>query len=146
MLLIGFQYYVMVQNNREDSIKSLYFLIGCTIFLCVIGTRIFSTVTTMDNEINDNAKFKNIFNNIDESIIILQPEKMEIDYVNNQFLSTFRIQITEIYEEFSNHDGENANMNKFKKFLRWFKKIYKRTESENQQDGSRFLEMGLFKC
>lgn len=44
----------------------------------------------MDIKINDNAKFKDIFNNIDESIIILSQNNFEIDYVNNQFLKSFK--------------------------------------------------------
>ena len=127
LILLCFQYYVLSQNKREDLYQILYFLCGCSIFLGVIGRRIFLTVTNMDNEINDNAKFKNIFNNIDESIIILQPENMEIDYVNNQFLTTFKMQISEIYEKLF-FDGE-ANMSKLKKFVVWLRKFYKRTSS-----------------
>lgn len=43
----------------------------------------------MDLKINDNNKFKNIFNNIDESIIIIKVDVNQIDYVNKKFLSNF---------------------------------------------------------
>ena len=68
----------------------IQYFVFFSFFFGVIGKRIFETVKSMDIKINDNEKFKNIFNNIDESIIILKQEDMEIDYVNNQFLSTFQ--------------------------------------------------------
>ena len=46
----------------------------------------------MDIKINDNAKFKNIFNNLDESIIIIKGknnENFEIDYINEKFSLNF---------------------------------------------------------
>ena len=124
VLLLYFQYYVLTQNKRDDLYQIIYYLCGCSIFLGVIGKRIFLTVTNMDNEINDNAKFKNIFNNIDESIIILQPENMEIDYVNSQFLTTFKMQISQIYESFS-FEAE-AEMSRLKKCVAWLRKFYRR--------------------
>ena len=62
--------YTFIINGKE-TYQIIFFLIGCTIFLGAIGRHIFETVINMDIKINDNAKFKDIFNNIDESIIIL---------------------------------------------------------------------------
>ena len=53
----------------------------------------------MDNNINDNYKFKAIFNNLKESIIIIKQENMQIDYVNSKFLSEFQQQISQISGE-----------------------------------------------
>ena len=51
----------------------------------------------MDFKINDNARFKNIFNNIDESIILLNTKSNQIDFVNKKFLKNFQDQIFEVY-------------------------------------------------
>ena len=40
----------------------------------------------MDNNINDTNKFKAIFNNLKESIIIIKKNNLKIDYVNSKFL------------------------------------------------------------
>ena len=74
----------------------------------------------MDQKINDNTKFKLIFNNIDESIIIIKEENTEIDYINNKFLTEFQSCILDIID---NEYYEDEELSKFEKFKRWLKKI-----------------------
>ena len=76
----------------------------------------------MDQKINDNTKFKLIFNNIDESIIIIKQESTEIDYINNKFLTEFQSCILDIID-IDNEYYEDEELSKFEKFKRWLKKI-----------------------
>ena len=46
-------------------------------------------VNMMDQKINDNNKFVNIFDNIKESLIIIKVDANKIDYVNKNFLNNF---------------------------------------------------------
>ena len=52
----------------------------------------------MDKSLKDNTKFKQIFDNLGESIIIIQDKILQIDYVNNKFLMEFNKEIISIYD------------------------------------------------
>lgn len=75
----------------------------------------------MDQKINDNQKFKVIFNNIDESIIIIKQENTQIDYVNNKFLSEFHKCILETisHDSFASEEQQT----RFHKIIMWVKKL-----------------------
>lgn len=53
----------------------------------------------MDLSLRDNNKFKCIFDNLDEAIIIIQNKNLQIDYVNNKFLMEFDNEIISIYDQ-----------------------------------------------
>ena len=50
----------------------------------------------MDLSIVDNNKFKHIFENQNEAVIILSDNHTQIDYVNNKFLTEFENEIMEL--------------------------------------------------
>ena len=54
-----------------------------------LGRNIFEIVKNMDVSLKDNRKFKSIFDNLDESVIIIQDQSFQIEYVNNKFLMEF---------------------------------------------------------
>ena len=54
-----------------------------------LGRNIFEIVKNMDVSLKDNSKFKSIFDNLDESVIIIQDQSFQIEYVNNKFLMEF---------------------------------------------------------
>ena len=54
-----------------------------------LGRNIFEIVKNMDVSLKDNNKFKSIFDNLDESVIIIQDQSFQIEYVNNKFLMEF---------------------------------------------------------
>ena len=66
-----FQCIVTIQYDRQLAISYFYTQLNIFIFVGLIGKRIYKIVHMMDYKINDNARFKNIFNNIDESIILI---------------------------------------------------------------------------
>ena len=51
----------------------------------------------MDLSLKDNYKFKHIFDNLGEAIIMIQNNSLQIDYVNNKFLMEFDHEILSIY-------------------------------------------------
>ena len=95
LIYILFQFYAIKGTDKDRAFQNLYYQIGIFIFIGMIGKRIFKIVKEMDIKINDNFRFKNIFNNLDESIIIINDQN--IDYVNKKFLMNFHSQIQEIY-------------------------------------------------
>ena len=77
-----------VSENRYDLTFFLMLIINY-IFMNNLGKNIFEIVNNMDASIKDNNKFKNIFDNLDESVIIIQDQSFQIEYVNNKFLIEF---------------------------------------------------------
>ena len=149
---MAFCSFVLIRDKKDKLFEKMalirmfmkiQYLVFFSFFFGVIGKRIFETVKSMDIKINDNEKFKNIFNSIDESIIILKQEDMEIDYVNNQFLSTFQTQIENIYDKIS---FEEVNDSKCKRILAYIKSCFQKQNDENQTEGSQFLTLQLFRC
>ena len=53
----------------------------------------------MDYNIVDNNKFKQIFENQVEAVLIISDKKTQIDYVNNKFLTEFGSEIMELYDQ-----------------------------------------------
>ena len=53
----------------------------------------------MDINIVENNKFKYIFENQNESVIIISDKKTRIDYVNNKFLKEFQNKIMQLYDD-----------------------------------------------
>ena len=94
----------------------------------------------MDLKINDNNKFKNIFNNIDESIIIIKVDLNQIDYVNKKFLSNFQSKIDQIFNQLVlNKESSLCNCNIFKKLKNYF------NVNENKiKTPSKFLDENIF--
>ena len=66
-------------------------------FSLTVGTNIFKNVRNADLKIADNNKFKQIFENQNEGVIIISNDKTQIEYVNNKFLKEFKSEILEIY-------------------------------------------------
>ena len=55
----------------------------------------------MDQKIVDNNKFKQIFENQNEAVIIISNDKTQIEYVNNKFLMEFKNEIMELYDKYA---------------------------------------------
>ena len=54
-----------------------------------IGNNIFKSVENMELSIVSSNKFKQIFENQNEAVIIISENRTKIDYVNNKFLTDF---------------------------------------------------------
>ena len=50
------------------------------------------------NNIESNNKFKQIFDNLDESIIIVRKSDFKIEYVNQKFFSIFEVDILKVWD------------------------------------------------
>ena len=86
--------FCVLANSIGSTDYNVFFFIflGC-LFMYMTGRNVFKIVTNMDSSLKDNNKFKYIFDNLDESIIIIQDKKQQIDYVNNKFLMEFDSEI-----------------------------------------------------
>ena len=62
------------------------------IFLA-IGKYLTNIFNNMIRNLNENTKFKAIFDNLDESVIILQSNDHTIEYANDKFVHEFENEI-----------------------------------------------------
>ena len=120
-----------------------------------LGKNIFEIVNNMDSSIKDNNKFKNIFDNLDESVIIIQDQSFQIEYVNNNLFIEFKSEIVSIYDKnrLSNLNCSNENLNnpsKIRKIGNFIKNIKKAFFDEVKEDdnfliNSEFLDIDILK-
>ena len=78
----------------SDTSSKLYYFPTIVIniffmFMLRIGNSVFKIVTNMDFNIVSCNKFKQIFENKNEAVIIISENWTQIDYVNNKFLTDF---------------------------------------------------------
>ena len=81
--------YMFIYHTNEINFGYINISIMETIICGLIGNKIQKAVENMIQNINENKNFKTIFDNIDESIIILKSGSKDIEYVNNKFLIQF---------------------------------------------------------
>ena len=122
-------------------------------FSSTMGHNIFQIVANMDLTIADINKFKYIFENQNEAVIILSNGNT-IDYVNSKFLYEFKNEIMKIYEtKFVDMESieidrssYGSRTRKITKFLKSVKAMFhNKTETDDEMiEESEFLHSDLF--
>ena len=79
-----------------SSVIMLHFV--CSFFF-ILGKSILKIIKNIEINIVENNKFKYIFENQNESVMIISDKKTRIDYVNNKFLKEFQNKIMELYDD-----------------------------------------------
>ena len=73
--------------------------------------------------INENEKFKSIFDNQDESVIIIKEDEQIIEYVNKKFYDQFEIPIKNLIQDV--HENQpHQNTSKIQKTLIYLKNVF----------------------
>ena len=98
-IYIIYLFFVIAYSIGSTDFNLFFFILLGYFFIFLTGRNVFIIVKNMDLSLRDNNKFKCIFDNLDEAIIIIQNKNLQIDYVNNKFLMEFDNEIISIYDQ-----------------------------------------------
>lgn len=121
--------FVNVPDEIFQTMMSYFILVNMGyVFSFFMGIYIHQIIDNMDITIADINKFKFIFENQSEAVIIVSGGD-KIDYVNNKFLSEFETEIMKIYDakvdDVGSAERENENYGsrtrKMTQLIKWIK-------------------------